>query len=212
MAIIRVVRPELLDELPPGDPEARRSRADLRLINFLMGNTAWVARQIGRFSEPARRGVAELGAGEGDLLRVLRQRFTESEFTGYDRVPRPSTLPVQIGWRQGDLFEKLPSEGGIALGVMIAHHFSSEQLAALGRRLAGFEVICFCEPSRSRLSHALGWLLRPAVGRVTRHDLHVSVDAGFRRGELARLLGVENWRIEESVDLRGSLRFVAHRK
>ena len=33
----RIVEPEILDTLPPGNPEAKRSRADLRFINRMMG-------------------------------------------------------------------------------------------------------------------------------------------------------------------------------
>ena len=42
----RLLVPEILDGLPPEDPEARRSRRDLRRINFLMGNERWIARQV----------------------------------------------------------------------------------------------------------------------------------------------------------------------
>jgi hypothetical protein len=51
--------------------------------------------------------------------------------------------------------------------------------------------------------------MRPFCGKVTRHDLHVSIDAGFVSGELSRLLGLESWHVEESVDWRGSLRLLA---
>jgi hypothetical protein len=41
----RVVKPEILDDLPMDDPSARASRADLRRINFLMGNERWILKQ-----------------------------------------------------------------------------------------------------------------------------------------------------------------------
>jgi hypothetical protein len=53
----RVVIPELLDHLPQDDPAAERSRADLRRINFLMGNGRWVTRTLRRFPEAVKRGV-----------------------------------------------------------------------------------------------------------------------------------------------------------
>jgi len=64
----RVVVPELLDSLPPDDPEAIRSRADLRLINRLMGNYRWfekVLRSSSMIGPKAR--IVELGAGDGTL-------------------------------------------------------------------------------------------------------------------------------------------------
>ena len=38
----RVVIPELLDHLPADEPEALRSRRDLRRVNWLMGNERWL--------------------------------------------------------------------------------------------------------------------------------------------------------------------------
>ena len=40
--MLRQVLPELLDHLQADDPEAIRSRRDLRVINFLMGNERWI--------------------------------------------------------------------------------------------------------------------------------------------------------------------------
>ena len=42
----RVLEPEWLDELPPQDPRAVRSRADLRRVNWLMGNARLIARVL----------------------------------------------------------------------------------------------------------------------------------------------------------------------
>ena len=39
----RIVQPELLDSLPPGDPRAMRSRRDLRRVNAWMRNHAIMA-------------------------------------------------------------------------------------------------------------------------------------------------------------------------
>ena len=62
--IQREVLPELLDTLPNEDPAAVTSRAELRLINRLMGNHRWVERRV-RQLPPSRRRVLELGAGDG---------------------------------------------------------------------------------------------------------------------------------------------------
>jgi hypothetical protein len=91
---------------------------------------------------------------------------------------------------------------------MILHHFSDESLIRFGRMLQDYQIVCFCEPWRVPFPHFLGALMRPFCGKVTRHDLHVSIDAGFVSGELPRLLGLESWHVEESVDWRGSLRLL----
>lgn len=205
----RVVHPEILDGLAAEDPAALRSRRDLRLINATMGNFRWVERQVDRL--PAGASVVEIGAGEGILSRRLARRFPKKTLAAVDLAPTPSCL-TGVDWRQGDLFQILPEiSSDVVLGVMILHHFSAAQLAELGRGLGKFSVICFCEPRRACLPLVWGGLLWPFIGAVTRHDMPVSVRAGFRPGELAGLLGLEKWRIEESVDWRGSLRLVAWR-
>ena len=89
----RDVRPELLDSLPGDDPAAIRSRRDLRLINFLMGNERWIMRQR------HDGGIIELGAGSGNLTQQLAGL---GKVTGLDFQEKPEELDVP--WLAGDLF------------------------------------------------------------------------------------------------------------
>lgn len=174
-------------------------------------------RALRRVMKPAIRGQAprlvELGAGDGRLCRKVSDWFPTATITGLDLEPAPRSLPIGISWRQGDLFDRLPDCDGDALfGVLILHHFQDEQLHRIGQMAANYRLLCFCEPWRTRFSHLLGVLVRPLCGEVTRHDLPASIDAGFVAGELPGLLGLRSWKIEESVDWRGSLRLVAWRE
>lgn len=203
----RVVRPEKLDYLPPDDPRAIRSRADLRRIHFGMGNFRWLERS---FSQPPES-LLEIGAGDGALCQRLQSRFPSTHITGVDRIPGPAG----VTWQTDDLFNVLPSVSAEALiGVMILHHFSDDGLAQLGQWLGRFRELRFCEPWRSPGSQTLGWLMQPFFNDVTRHDLPVSVDAGFAPGELAARLSLDDklWRIEETTDWRGSIRLKASRR
>lgn len=199
----REVRPEILDSLPGDDPEALRSRRDLRLINLLMGNERWILRQK-RVGE-----VVELGAGTGELTRKLAQA---GGVTGLDFQERPEG--VEVSWRAGDLFENLPEvEGETVVANLILHHFNDQQLAELGQLLKKRRRIIVVEPWRSRLSLCEGALLWPLINRVTRHDMMVSIRAGFRKGELPRLLDLGNeWEWREEVSLLGGLRVLAWRR
>ncbi len=79
----RVTR-ELLDELPPADSRAVRSRDDLLRVNAWMGNQGIMARAL-RSSYPGRRArrIIELGAGDGRfLLRVARRLVPDWQGTG----------------------------------------------------------------------------------------------------------------------------------
>ncbi len=211
----RVVIPELLDHLPADDPDALRSRRDLRRINFLMGNERWVLGAVRGLPEVAEKGIVEIGAGDGDLCNQLAKLFPLASVAAYDLAPRPERLDPRVVWHRGDVFEMpAPGQGGVLVANLFLHHFEAAALTALGRWLGDFRALVINEPDRSRLPHFLGGLLHPWINRVTRHDMHVSIDAGFAAGEIARCLGLDEsqWKIRETSTWRGARRMVAFRR
>ena len=72
------------------------------------------------------------------------------------------------------------------------------------------------EPQRRRISQVLYRTLGPLFGanRVSLHDAHVSIAAGFRGDELARSLGLgaPDWEIHCSTTLLGMHRLIAVRR
>jgi hypothetical protein len=210
----RVVKPEILDHLPADDPEAARSRLDLRRINFLMGNERQVCREIRNFPDQAARGIVELGAGDGALAGKLARIIPSAQITACDLTVRPAGLDERVLWRQGDLLsDGTRFTGGILVANLFLHHFEGESLKRLGRICSGFEVVVFNEPDRALLPHLLGVLMWPAINRVTRHDMHVSIRAGFAAGEMPDLLGLdrETWRFHETSTWRGARRVLGCR-
>lgn len=178
-----------------------------------MGNERWLAWQIARLPS-ARKGVWEIGAGEGKLLKRLASHHPELRLTGCDLAPRPVGLPDRIDWRQGDVFDQLPAaSGGVLVANLFLHHFDDPSLARLGALLTRFDALCFNEPHRSSWAISQGRLLLPFVGPVTRHDMLVSIRAGFRRGELPERLGLTagGWQVREETTWRGALRVLACR-
>jgi len=213
----RVVVPEILDGLPHDDRDAIASRRDLRRVNMVMGNPRWILRKALAHADVARQGITEIGAGDGRLAMRLAAAFPETRVTAIDFAPAPpGMLPPNLDWRQADLFDggaDLPS-GGLLAACLILHHFEAPALAMLGRHLLSrFDALAIVEPDRRRIVHHLGRLAWPIINRVTRHDMHVSINAGFADGELASLLGLDVaiWRIEESNTLTGARRLFAHR-
>lgn len=202
-----MVTPEILDELPAEDVRALRSRRDLRVINGLMGNERWIESRVG-----GQEGeIVELGAGSGELCRRLWEQG--HAVVGMDLQARPPGLEDGIRWKRGNFFEHLAGEEAeVVVGSLILHHFEGEELRRLGEELGGRRELIFAEPFRSRISLLEGYALFPVVNAVTRHDMIVSIRAGFRRGELAGLLGLgEDWVVEERVTVRGALWFHAKR-
>jgi hypothetical protein len=168
-----------------------------------MGNERWILKQN------HCGGVIELGAGEGKLTQKLAER---GQVVGLDFQERPDNL--ETPWLAGDLFQNLPEvEGETIVANLILHHFRDDQLAQLGKLIRERRSLIAVEPWRSRISLAEGYVLWPLINRITKHDMIVSIRAGFRNGELRKLLDLgDDWEWKEEVSLLGGLRVLAWRK
>lgn len=221
----RLVLPEILDQLAPDDPQARRSRRDLRRVNRFMGACSILsaglrplaARPPG--SAPLR--ALELGSGDGELMlrvaRTLRRRDDSGvwgavELRMLDRQalvsPRTLQAYARLGWRAQPLvcdvrdWAAAPAEDSsydVIVTNLFLHHFEPLALRAL---LAAVAARCqrflACEPRRSTPA-LLGSHLLAAIGanRVTRHDAVLSVRAGFRDAELSKHWPAHGWGLQE---------------
>src|SRR5262249_29784891 len=136
MLAARRVEPEWLDELPPDDPRAQRSRRDLARVNTLMANARMVPGELGVLPFPAA--IAELGAGDGDFaLRVVRilgpaagRRITlldRAPLVGEDTLARFAALGWTAKASQADVIAWLADVGTPRFDVIFAnlflHHF-----------------------------------------------------------------------------------------
>ena len=123
----------------------------------------------------------------GDDPRALRSRRDlrreKGKVIGLDLQTAPPGLEDE--WIFGDLFETLEeAEGNTVVANLILHHFQDDALRELGELLRKRRRLVMVEPWRSRVALAEGYALWPLVNQVTRHDMMVSIRAGFRRGEL----------------------------
>jgi hypothetical protein len=117
----------------------------------------------------------------------------------------------RIDWRQGDLFSSPAPQGGVLVANLFLHHFEGAGLVELGRRCLSFDVLVFSEPDLARLPLLHARLMSPFVNHVTRHDMRVSILAGFGKGEIGRLMGLDpaRWHIRETSTWRGARRVIA---
>lgn len=212
----RTLQPEILDDLPPDDPRAIRSRRDLQRINVLMGHGGFISRELRGILRNGRLAtVVELGAGDGTLLlrvaRRLGRMVSPVRAILVDRRPvvSPSTRHdfAAVGWKiesvEADVLEWVmtnPDAADVTLANLFLHHFDEHRLSILLRHTsAQTRTFIACEPRRSRIA-LLGASTLPLIGcnSVTVHDAKVSVRAGFRDNELSRLwLRNESWRLTE---------------
>lgn len=217
----RVLEPEWLDELPPQDPRAVRSRADLRRVNWFMANAPILSRALRPVKPHAT--IADLGSGDGRLmLRVARRLGVPMDVTLVDQSPVVGTetllefesLGCKVRVAARDALSFLSEETvDIVVVNLFLHHLSDADLAKLFSLTSQrARVLVACEPRRSALALAgcsLMWLI--GCNDVTRHDARVSVRAGFSGKELSRLWPSRGWRLEERAAPPFSHLFVARR-
>jgi len=77
----RTVVAELLDELPPDDPQARRSRRDLRRVHRAMGSATLLGRALRQLHgpPPATTPVSTSGRPSLPARRILRAAISVAE-------------------------------------------------------------------------------------------------------------------------------------
>jgi Methyltransferase domain len=202
IASTRVVLPELLDELEPEDPRARRSRRDLRRLHRAMGSLSILQEAIGRLrlALPPTR-LLELGAGDASLLLRLAQAQSKWPGVALTVLDRHDLLSEetrdgysQLGWEltvlRADATEWAREEHSqqfdLCIATLFLHHFDITALSALMAGIASHsDAFIACEPRRN----AFAWLGSHLVGilganAVTRGDAVKSVEAGFSDHEL----------------------------
>ncbi len=206
---MRVLTPELLDELAADDPRAIRSRRDLVLINIIMRQSAVMAQAL--LQCPPPRSIADLGGGDGRFVLSVARRLAK-HWPGVrvlivdrqDIVTRETRADFEtLGWqcetRPGDVFDVLP-QADIITANLFLHHFDDAALSRLLARIAQqTNAFVACEPRRSAFAllaaHLVGVL---GCNDVTRHDAVASVKAGFAGQELSRLWPAQGrWQMGE---------------
>ncbi len=209
----RILRSELLDSLPPDDPAARHSRRDLRIVNRIIGSEKWFRQVFLSKLKPGER-VLELGSGTGEIGMALSAAGLAVD--GLDLCPRPPRWPSKAKWYRADIRSFLKySEYAAVMANLTLHHFSSNELAVLGTKLAGARLIVASEPMRRRRSQAMFAAFGPLLGanHITLHDARISIAAGFLGDELPHALGLtaDRWKWKCEMSTFGVYRMIARR-
>jgi 2-polyprenyl-3-methyl-5-hydroxy-6-metoxy-1,4-benzoquinol methylase len=187
----RIIVPEKLDHAGP--EEALENLQDLVRVNKYFGGYATLRRIVGEFVRPDDQfSVLDVGAASGDMGAALRRSFPRATVTSLDRKLdhlRHAARPKLVG----DAFRLPFAEGSFdfVFSSFFLHHFSDEEIVGL---LASFGAIArravlAIDLERGPLAYhfmpATRWLF--GWHDISMHDGPVSVQAAFKREELAAL-------------------------
>jgi hypothetical protein len=203
MAVPRCVRPEVLDDLAPGDPQALRSRRDLRRVHRAMRTVSALNHALSRLQLAAPpKNILELGAGDGTLLlrlaAAVAPRWPGVKLTLLDRQHIVSPEAVEgyrrHGWEVTTVCEdalvwarqSVERSYDLTVASLFLHHFEESELRQLLRGVVSqSRAFIAIEPRRAMLakvgSRLIGLL---GTNAVTREDAVKSVDAGFTGEEI----------------------------
>ncbi len=231
MNVLRCVEPEWLDELPPEDPRAIRSRRDLQRVNRWMQQAGIMHRALTEScGQLAPRALLELGAGDGTFMLRLARRFAPywknvrvvlldcKDIVSSETREGFKTLGWEVETITADAIDFLEQAKYQAFDIITAnlflHHLQHKTLTQLFMQAAQIaDLFVACEPRRSALA-LTGSRLLWAIGcnEVSRHDAVVSVRAGFTGQELSMLWPEQaNWRLREQAAGLFTHCFVAQR-
>jgi hypothetical protein len=229
----RILEPEWLDELPPEDPKAVRSRRDLQRLNRWMGHPSVMANTLLHYAKkrPINR-LIDLGGGDGVFALGLVQELVKFQpglkvaLVDRQNHVRPETsdrfhaLGCRMEIITADVFDWLTRWSGgppgtVFIANLFLHHFHEVELCEIFRLASGHtDLFAACEPRRTGTALAAAKMCGLiGCNSVTRHDAVVSVRAGFADRELSEFWPTQgNWKLTEQVSGWFSHLFLALRK
>lgn len=203
---LRVVEPELLDQLSPDDPRVVQCRRDLKRANTLMMHPFILAHLVYRhWKGTPPRTLVDLGAGDGTFMLRVAQRLarywrgvhvilldrgaivSDKTRAGYAAL-NWSVEPVRAHVQE--YFAQLRTEPvDIVTANLFLHQLKDDDLANLLAQTAPMtRLFAACELQRTRFVREIGrmqWLI--GAGELMCHDGVISTRASFWGEEISAL-------------------------
>lgn len=197
---------ELMDDLAIGGAELAEALRQLRVINRVLGSGWPTLEGVWRFwraaGQPARLTILDIGAGSGDVNRLLLRWADRCgvalQIVLVDIHPQTCTAAAAFYRDEprvqavcSDLFRLAPRCADIVTASLFVHHFPCERLPAVFaalRQVARLGVVV-----NDLHRHPIAWASIAAAtrllsrNRMIRHDAPLSVRRGFRAADLERL-------------------------
>ncbi len=188
----RIIRPEILDTLPP--EQARRSLGDLVRLNRHFGGHGVMRKILAQVAKPGDAfTLLDVGAASGDSGDCVRAWYPNASVTSLDYLEShlAKAKPPKLA---ADAFRLpfAPESFDFVSCSLFLHHFSNQRIVEL---LRGFAVVARKAVLVNDLErHPLAYYFLPATkwilgwDGVTVNDGPISVEAGFHRNEMEGLL------------------------
>lgn len=186
----RVLKPEILDTLPP--EQARASLADLTRLNRTWGGHSTLRKLLGHVIVDKTFSLLDVGSASGDMGSCVRAWYPQASVTSLDRLA--SHLANCPGPRiAGDAFGLpfRPQSFDYVFCSLFLHHFTNAEIVKL---LRGFgevarKAVLVIDLERNPIAYYFvpwtRWLFR--WDPVTVNDAAISVEAAFTPSELEAL-------------------------
>lgn len=199
---------EFLDA-PDSDPRlTERSYRFMKLVNRIGGGTRvvreFLAAELSDWPRDKPVRILDIGVGGGDIplaiVRWARGRGYDIEFTCLDFNAKALEVTQRIIDEAGgdginlveeDIFRYQPiRDFDYALGSMVFHHFTDDEIHRLITHLCGFvrKALLINDLRRNLLNYAVCSILVIPLDREIRHDARLSIRRGFKPAELRTLL------------------------
>jgi SAM-dependent methyltransferase len=183
----RSFQSELLESEGVSSSLAMRNHRDLTRIHRVLGDTKTIVRSLLSDRLPVRR-VLDVGCGGGGVLQEVRRRLGV-EIVGVDLRP-PECVADGVRVVQADAVRDPLPESDVAFSLLLAHHLSEGELAALianvGRSCRRFIVL---DLVRHPLPLALFRVfVAPLLCSIAARDGRVSIHRAYTATELREVV------------------------
>jgi len=212
----RAKESELMDDFSKGGSELEQALRELRIINRVFAAARPTLRGVRglwmELGQPTRLTILDIGAGSGDINRLLLQWASKQQIAMEIILVDLSTEACaearayyagepRVSVRVGDLFELPDSCADIVTASQFLHHFPTAHLGPIIQKMLRAARMGVVINDIHR--HFVAWFTIWTVTRLfsrnqyIRHDAPLSIAKGFRGAELASLqsiTGLENLR------------------
>ena len=186
----RATEGEILDQEVAED-EARRSLADIRLVNRWLGGRRALRRAVLPYLKPGAR-LLDVGCGSGDLPAFLADGAPEPFLAvGLDRKAlhvREAPFPVRPVVADVRALPFAPRTFDVVTASLFLHHFDAPELPAVISTLHGLcrGALVVNDLHRSAVAWGFSRLFFPFLfqSRISVSDGLLSIRRGFRPREL----------------------------